>query len=172
MQYEEFYREINLNNMDPYGLSEQFDPQNPSKLSDSLQSIIPHWKEAERTIFNPIRQGSKSLDAGTDQYNHLAYLNFIQDFTERQSIAFVNRNDFSGSFAYIGNFFSSTNRVLEKAPGAYAYAVEIINKLHRHLPIEKIARELGADSYSISIFPTAIALNFPVSNPKPLPTGA
>jgi len=74
----------------------------------------------------------------------------------------VTRKEFSIAFSKAGELFGVMGNYLPKISQGSTWVLEKVGQLRQKLPLKEIALGLGADSYSISIFPPGLSFNFPV----------
>ncbi|MCP3679620.1 MAG: hypothetical protein GY782_04880 [Gammaproteobacteria bacterium] len=79
----------------------------------------------------------------------------------------LRSQDFSRAFSKVGELFSVIMNYAVKLSPTSTWFLEKVDEIRQKLPLEDIAQGLGADSYSISIFPLGLSFNFPVG-PKRL----
>ena len=76
----------------------------------------------------------------------------------------LRSQDFSLAFSKVSELFSVIRNYAAKLSPTSTWFLEKVDEIRQKLPLEEIAQGLGADSYSISIFPLGLSFNFPVES--------
>jgi len=113
----------------------------------------------------------RSQELGIDSYmtvpvSELPEFEFqvVSSLAEKNIMDFLEVGDFNSAVFQIGNFFNVTRNYVSKLKESPTWIMEKVVEFTNKLPLDDIARGLGADSYSISVFPLGLSFNIPVKS--------